>query len=62
MIELIIVATLLAFFLHGVVTMIQGGLLAGFGSACLAGPSLFFGCCLLRDKIHRCFNINKTPT
>ncbi|MGA1166694.1 MAG: hypothetical protein ACO3XK_15245, partial [bacterium] len=55
MIELIIVASLAPFFLLGVATMLQGGLLAGLGRASLASLTLFFGYRFLKDEIHRRF-------
>jgi hypothetical protein len=60
MIELIIVASLAPFFLLGVATMLQGGLLAGLGGACLASMTLFFGYRFLKDEIHRRFQISKS--
>ena len=60
MIELIIVVSLAPFFLLGIATMLQGGLLAGFGGACLAFLTLFFVYRFLKDEIHRRFQLSKS--
>jgi len=60
MIELNIIVSLAPFFLLGVATMLQGGLLAGLGGACLASLTLFFGYRFLKDEIHRRFQLSKS--